>query len=101
MKKGYRYRCSVEKCKTRVTLPKRIEEYVRPPKCKVCGGSRFRLDTHRQKHEIGAGLKKCYCDGYHYPHREGAGVWCKHHPTGPTTEDFEERYGRNLYGEES
>lgn len=92
-KRGFRYRCSREVCKARVTLPRRIEEYVRPPKCKRCGGNAFRLDSHRHSKEVGAGLAKCYCDGYHFPHRKGGGVWCRHHPTGPSAEDYTERYG--------
>lgn len=91
---GYRYRCSRQACRTRRTLPRRLEQYVREPRCRCCGGS-LTLDVYRQRKGASEGRPTCYCDGVHYPHREGGTVWCRHHPTGPTDRDFIERYGRN------
>jgi len=34
----------------------------------------------------------CWCDAYTHPHRPASSVWCSEHPTGPTDEDYEDRY---------
>lgn len=90
-KTAYRYRCSHDRCRTRRTLVKPLEHYVREPRCRCCGGP-LTLDRYRNTQEL-APDRVCRCDGYWFPHRRGGGVWCIHHPTGPTDEDYRERYG--------
>jgi len=38
--------------------------------------------------------RTCWCDGLEggYPHHKGTSVWCIYHPTGPSEEDYIERY---------
>ena len=63
-----------------------VEDYIRPPKCKICKRPLTYLDRWQMEKN-----KKtvCRCGGAPYPHREGSVVWCMHHPTGPTEEDYE------------
>lgn len=91
-KVGYRYRCSHDRCRARRTLPRLIEQYIREPRCRVCGGP-LTLDQYRQRTGPSEGRGTCFCDGVHFPHRKAGTVWCIHHPTGPTDQDYEERYG--------
>lgn len=90
-KNGFRYRCTHGRCRKRRTLRKRKEEYVREPRCEACGGE-LTLDAYRNRHELESD-RVCHCDGYPHPHRIGGGVWCIKHPTGPTDEDYMDRYG--------
>ena len=85
------YRCG--KCWTRRRLAKELGEYVRPPACRNCGGNDWRIDAGRRvEYRTRSGVfETCYCDGYHFPHRVGGGVWCRSHPTGPTEEDVRDR----------
>lgn len=87
----YRYRCSSSQCRTRRTLPRLVEQYQREPRCKCCG-ARLTLDIYRQRLGPSEGRQTCHCDGEHFPHRAGSSVWCRHHPTGPTMNDFAFRY---------
>lgn len=92
MMRGYPCRCS--KCRTRRTLSKlpnqyKIEKFA---KCMIhgCDGE-MRVDWHRKKKEHKKNLCSCY--GYSFVHRKGGGVWCEQHPTGPTEQDYIDRYG--------
>jgi len=85
----YRYRCSSEKCRMRVTLKKRVEEYVRKePVCKCCG-SKLTIDSYRQSRNE---TKKynCHCDGMHFVHRIGS-KWCNYYKGEYTEEELRER----------
>lgn len=81
----------------RRSLPKRIEEYINPPCCPVCKEPFKYVDKwQRKKNRDSDNL--CYCDGLWFtergsPHRAGSSVWCKQHPTGPTEQDYIDRYG--------
>jgi len=86
------YRCG--KCRARKVLKRELWEYIRPPRC-ICGSNDWRLDMHRYKewkNRTGV-YATCHCDGLHHPHRKGSNVWCDHHKTGPTEQDFKDRYG--------
>ena len=74
----------------RRTLKKPLEEYQRTPKCKGCGSIKFWTDKYRDKKE---NKNNCNCDAYWFPHRPGSSPFCIQHPTGPTEEDYKERYG--------
>lgn len=88
-KVGVRYRCL--KCWTRRTLPRRVEEYVRKPKCLGCGALLTYEDKYRQNTELKR--RPCECGDPVFPHRPGGSVWCQRHPTGPSELDQEERWG--------
>jgi len=87
------YRCGA--CRSRRSLRRELWQYVRPPKCRCCGAVDWRLDMSRTKEWLTRTgvFDTCDCGEYHFPHRKGGGVWCVHHPTGPTEEDFLIRYG--------
>jgi len=85
------YRCtSRNKCGKRRALPRPIEQYVRTPVCKACGGAlkADKAQTRRNR------ANTCKCDGLPYPHRRASTVWCCEHPIGPLDYDYRERYGR-------
>lgn len=86
---SYNYRCSVSECRKRRTLRKKIELYMRRPKCPSCGADSLKYDPTEK---IRTKSRTCRCDGLFYPHHKGTSVWCDHHPTGPTDEDWQERY---------
>lgn len=81
----FHYRC--RKCRTRHTLKKRLEDYVRIKKCKSCGSEKFSPDRHRDKKE---NKNPCVCHGYWFPHRKGS-KWCIYNTTEKKDEDFQER----------
>ena len=85
----YHYRCAL--CKSRHTFNRKIDDYIIKRKCRYCETSKFYADTYRDNKELKA---TCHCDGYHYPHRPNTGVWCINHKTGPSQQDFEDRYGK-------
>jgi len=86
------YRCN--DCRGRKVLNRELWEYMRPPRCK-CGASDWRIDMTRYKEwktKTGS-YAICACDGIHHPHKPGSNVWCEQHKTGPTEQDFKDRYG--------
>lgn len=87
-KRAFRYRCSRRACRARRSLPRRIEEYVREPKCRCCG-ARLTLDVTRQRKGASEGRRTCYCDGAHFPHREGSLLLCRHSTKPITGHDWE------------
>lgn len=99
---SYLYRCKNrikhgpakgQQCDARRALPRRVEEYIRKPKCKQCGAylsyeDKWQRRKNRDKDNL------CWCDGLPFtPHRKASTVWCMSHPTGPTEKDYLERYG--------
>jgi hypothetical protein len=60
----------VRECGTRKSLSKRIEDYVRLPKCPRCGAQKWGADRHRRK-ELRK-REKCWCEGYHFMHTKGS-----------------------------
>lgn len=92
MMRGYPCRCS--KCKSRRTLAKLPHQYIIQwhAQCKLpgCDGV-MRVDWHRKNKEHKKNL--CSCIGYSFKHRKGGGVWCEQHSTGPTNQDYIDRYG--------
>lgn len=71
------YRCA-KPCRTRKVLNRELWEYIRPPKCSVCGRMEWQLDMHRtndQKNKTGSYVV-CCCDGAWYPHRPGSIELC-------------------------
>lgn len=87
------YRCG--SCRGRKVLKRELWQYVRPPKCS-CGKVNWYIDLSRTKDwkEKKNGYSVCDCNGYHFRHHKAGGVWCIHHATGPTEQDYIERYGR-------
>lgn len=86
----HKWPCRCSKCGARKTLNMMPHQYkLDKHRACLCGGE-LRVDWYRKKQENKA---PCKCDGYHYPHRKGGGVWCKHHPTGPSEQDYLNRYG--------
>lgn len=79
------YRCGRSACRKVYYLPKDPLEYVREKRCS-CGGHLHDYSVNRKRGNT------CLCDGLPYPHRKGSVVWCKHHLTGPTDADYQERY---------
>jgi len=79
------YRCTRSSCRTRTTLKKRIEQYVKTKVCSVCGG-RLSHDPEPKKR---ASRDVCYCDGYPFPHRGGTEPWCHKAKIGPSNEDWQ------------
>lgn len=76
----------------RRALPKRLKDYSAPwrvPKCKGCGGRKYRLDRWQQKKNAAS---KCQCSGYHHLHRKGS-KWCNHAIATVTYKDMADRYG--------
>lgn len=68
--------CRRRKCQKRKVLPRRIEAYIRPPKC-TCG-SEYRVDVYRLGHPEKSIGKTCRCDWLHYSHRlasKGCKYW--------------------------
>lgn len=86
------YPCRCTKCRTRQTLKRQPTDYYPHRVCVICG-SDLKVDWYRRNQEHKRVLCRCY--GYHYPHRKAGGVWCEHHPTGPTEEDYIQRYGHS------
>lgn len=72
-------RCSRECCKARRTLARKLGDYIRIPKCRSCGGQRYRVDTYR--HRVERKVKPCtdWRCLYGFPHRRGSRL-CIHHP---------------------
>ncbi len=88
---AYNYRCSrSHSCGKRVTLPKKLEQYVNRPICRVCKKDSLRsvnsAEKARNKRRV------CKCDGVPYPHRIGTEPWCDHAKIGPTEEDWQDRH---------
>lgn len=86
------YRCGC--CRARRVLNKELWEYTRPSKCYECNSVDWRYDKHRYiEHKTKTGAySTCHCDGVRHPHRKGSDVWCEHHKSGPTEQDFIDRY---------
>ena len=69
---SYPHRC--KQCRARKALKRRIDNYIRPPKCS-CGSREFYFDSYR----FNSGTKDrsgkhglCYCDSYMYPHSKAS-----------------------------
>lgn len=83
-----KFRCGRDGCRRIYTLSKHPEEYVKPKRC-ACGGTLHGYSMDRQRNKA----RTCRCDELPYPHKKGSTVWCRHHPTGPTEDDYRDRYG--------
>lgn len=83
------YRCTTAKCRRRRTLKKELNAYARTPRCLSCGG---RL-SHDPEPRRRSHRDRCWCDGYHFPHRKGTEPWCSRAKIGPSDEDYINRYG--------
>lgn len=88
MKRKLKYRCGRGKCRAIYHLPKPPEAYRKEKRCD-CGGKLHDYTYERKRN----GRKVCHCDGWPFPHQKGSSVWCQERPTGPTEEDYLERYG--------
>lgn len=88
----YIYRCGRNDCRKQVAKKRKLSDYktVKPTLCPGCGCNSLIDITKRKKRERRA--ETCRCDGVHYPHRKGSIIWCKQHPTGPTEQDYQDRY---------
>jgi hypothetical protein len=67
----YPHKCA--KCNHRQSLARKITEYIRPPKCNLCGSSKWYLDKYRINNRNKSRGKVCHCDGYPFPHRLSSG----------------------------
>lgn len=85
---NHRYRCSRNSCRTRVTLKKCKELYIKEPKCKVCGGNLHSVEKERKDYSR---KMKCTCDGLHYPHQRGT-KWCNYYEGTYTEDELKERH---------
>lgn len=83
-----KYRCGRRDCRAIYHLSKRPDEYRVEKRC-ACGGTLHDYDCDRRRNKA----RTCNCDGLPHPHHRGTSVWCRHHPTGPTEADYQERYG--------
>ncbi len=87
------YRCTHDDCRQRVSLPRRRERYVCPPRCPACRRPLTGRPDREPKRR--AMRDRCGCAGYWFPHRKGSGVWCEHSRRRPSDADYEARgYGR-------
>lgn len=96
---SYLYRCNGryksgrykgQKCGQRYSFKKKVEHYARPKICEHCKNEITYMDKWQMKKNK---ENICHCGEPHYPHREGATVWCLKHKTGPTEDDYKQRYG--------
>lgn len=94
--KGFNVRCSRETCKARDHFAKHPDEYLRPRKCRCCGGTKFRVDlTHMKRNKALQG-EGCKCAGYLWdcPHTIGS-PYCWYRKDGtqrmPGDPDFQDR----------
>jgi hypothetical protein len=76
-------------CHARRSLRFKPSMYTRQPKCQVCGGRNWIVDTYRMKHEMG-NAPMCMCSGLAYPHRKGC-KYCYSHPN--AEQDHIDQYG--------
>lgn len=84
----HRYRCNSKTCRTRVTLRKRKEEYIKVPICKECGSNIHSVEKERRDY---AKRVKCTCDGLHFPHQTGT-KWCNYYKGEYDEHDLRERH---------
>ncbi|MBR8027804.1 hypothetical protein KDX27_22630 [Burkholderia cenocepacia] len=65
-------RCHVRclHCEARRCLPRLLSQYVRPPRCRVCGKRLYRVD--RWMNQRDTRKMRCDCSGYWFPHRRGS-----------------------------
>jgi len=55
--------CRCRKCKHRKSLRRKPHEYIRPPKCELCGSNEWFIDWHRVRSpESSSGGKICKSD---------------------------------------
>jgi len=70
------HHCRCRKCRTRRALPKHLNQYIRVPSCRNCGGE---LHSDQWMNQRNTKAMTCTCDGhgpgYHHPHRRGS-IWC-------------------------
>lgn len=78
------------KCEARKTLPKLWTEYIRPPKCQVCGYHRLYPCCDRLAENWGR-KRSCNCGGRWFKHRKGS-KYCFYHPN--AERDHAERSSR-------
>ena len=53
-------------CRTQSTLKRHPDSYIRIPKCKKCGGTKYWVINPTR-------TPTCYCSAYHFPHHFGKG----------------------------
>lgn len=85
-----RYRCGVEKCRTRFRHKKRLK---REPKCPACGDTIRVRDIEAERLRELAKQERCECNWYPFPHRAGTLTMCELNPDRaagiePTAEDI-------------
>jgi hypothetical protein len=66
------------RCEARKTLSRLWTEYLRPPKCGVCGYPRLYPCPDRLASKWGR-KHGCNCGGYHFKHRKGS-KFCHENP---------------------
>lgn len=72
-------------CDTRRTLAKPLNDYLRPPRCTVCGKRKYRVDVSRTLERGRYRRKPCNCGEYPFPHRVGS-KWCALNTNKPNEE---------------
>ena len=93
---GAPHRCY--RCNIRHSLRKRVDLYVRQPRCPSCRGplhfDNYRaLKEHQRRDKEGMKVT-CTCGGYHFPHRRRS-LWCRFYPGERTEAHFEARFPRS------
>ncbi len=86
---SYPYRCSKAACRKRVSLPRKVEDYVYTKKCPACKCESLKLDM---AHRAESKRNRCGCDSKPWPHRKGSNPFCIHTTATPTDDDFQVFY---------
>lgn len=79
-----------QRCYQRHSFKKKIEQYVNPKVCSCCKNEITYIDKWQKKKNK---ENICTCGEPHYPHREGATVWCIKSKKQPSEDDHKSRYG--------
>lgn len=82
------YRCTHRDCRRRVALARKIEHYIRAPRCPDC--RRDLTGAPDREPKVRAKRLRCLCSGYWFPHRQGS-KWCVHSTREITDQDYEQR----------
>lgn len=79
----FKYRCGRRGCRKVYTLSQPPAAYRVEKRCS-CGGTLHDYSIDRKRNKA----RTCGCDGLPFPHKKGSDVWCRHHATGPSEEDY-------------
>lgn len=78
-----RMRCNHRACRTRFTLKRKLDTYVRPVRCPACHSSKVSSVEGERRREMAARNARgelCRCAAYPFPHTAGSMRMCERHP---------------------